>query len=289
MNFLQQLFRQKLNQSQDTTALFIESMLIMIAADGVVEDAEMEQFMRQLNARSEVEEVGAEALEEHIRTAFDAIKRDGIEERLSHIAGRLTDPEDRLAALSMAAAIAVEDGVVASAESEVVRMMQRAFGLDDGDVETALETARQTRLDEVEADAQGVDSKAEHGFVEVLLLMAAADGILEPRELERFGQQLVERPEFGALGADQVGLIMDQALRDLQRDGLSKRLDVIAEHLTQPEQRLMAFQMALEMCIADGTADPHERTLLKLLQERFKLSDDVVSAEIERVLIHREG
>ncbi|MEO1271323.1 MAG: tellurite resistance TerB family protein, partial [Myxococcota bacterium] len=195
--------------------------------------------------------------------------------------------EDRFAALSMAAAIAVEDGVLASAESEVVRMMQRAFQLTDDDVEAALEAARQDRLRTQPTEA--TETAIEHSYLEVLLLMAAADGVLEPRELERFSQQLVERPEFTNLGADQVGTMMDKVLRDLQRDGLDVRLDEIALHLTSLEQRLMAFQMALEMCIADGTADDHERTLLKLLQERFELPNDMVAAEIDRVLAYGEG
>jgi tellurite resistance protein len=285
LNLFQRLFGSKTAGSEEHCGLLIESMLIMIAADGIVEDTEMDRFMELVLTSDELRGVNDRSIDEHVQQAFSNIKRDGLKRRLGAIAVGLPSRAHRLAALRMAFLVGSGDGALIDREAELIEQMRIAFDLSSKD----LEAVRQgdSTLDELggagDAPARAARPPEQY-FIETLLLMAAADGILEPKELDKFGHQLANRPEFSTLTPEQAGSYMDNALRSLQRDGVEERLRVIASGLTEPSQRLAAFRLALEMCVADGVADTHERTLLKLLQAKFELSDDLVTTEIHKVL-----
>src|SRR5690606_9628674 len=97
-------------------------------------------------------------------------------------------------------------------------------------------------------------------------------------------QQLAEHEEFYALTPDRAASFLDLALKRLEKEGVEARVDAIATGLPETRQRRVAFRLALEMCVADGEASSHERTLLKLFQARFALGDDAVKELLDQVL-----
>lgn len=267
---------------------FIETMLIMISADGEIADAEMSQFMDQLRNRPELDGMSWRALDEHVRTAFSIIKRDGVEQRLKTIADALPSHDARRGALSMALSVAVGDGSLSPAEHTVMQMIQDAFGLTDPDVESALVAAQDNQAAYANREANAPNAR-EQALLEIMLMMAVADGVLAPSEVERFGHELAERDTFSGLSPSRVGVFMDRALRNLQRDGVETSLKRAADALPDPDDRVLAFHLALRMCIVDGSADPHERTLLKLIQEKLELDDAIVSNAITEVLTSKRN
>ena len=287
MNLFQRLFGDSTRTDQPEVRLFVESMLIMIAADGVVDEAELDQFVRQVHIRTEFKGVKQKVIDKHVQAAFADIRRDGLDSRIHEIAAGLTTREQRLAALGMAMTIASGDGALVPTESSVLERMRIAFQLPSDIYDKAKAAVALGNSPDAaflgEEDARTYTSP-EALYVETLLLMAAADGVLEPRELDRFGQQLAEHEEFFALNPDRAATYLDLALKRLEKEGVEVRVDAIADGLPEPRQRKIAFKLALEMCVADGEASSHERTLLKLFQSRFELADSTVKELLGAVL-----
>jgi len=285
MNLLQRLFGGQSRNNAPEIRLFVEAMLILIAADGVVEESELDGFVRQVHTRPEFQGIKQRDVDAYVQTAFGDIRRDGIDARINEIAAGLPKRDHRVAALGMAITIAVGDGGVAPAESSVLEKLRRAFELSEADFHNILLSVENGEsVDSILDTESGGRGCPEAHYIETILLMAAADGVLEPRELDRFGLQLAEHAEFQSLTPDQAAHILDLALRRLEREGVESRIEAIANGLPEPDQRMVAFRLALEMCVADGDASAHERTLLRLLQRRFDLSDDQVRAQLDAVL-----
>ncbi len=279
MTLLKRLFGKSARGDEHEVRLFLEAMLIMIAADGSVEDSEMAQFMAQIRTRPELSQIPRRTIDVHMQEAFAAIRVEGIERRIQAIARGLRHRDQRLAAVGMALAIAVGDGALKPEEATILKMMQAALGLSDEDVRAAIEAARAGSIGDF------VDEGTiEEVYIETMMLMAAADGMIDPAELDRFGHELAHQSVFDLTSPEQASIFMERALSNLTRDGVEVRLEAIGAALEGSAQRETAFRLALEMCLADGNADVSERALLKLLQERLGLSDAFVGQEIQKIL-----
>ena len=279
MTLFKRLFGKAPDNGHDVR-LFLETMLIMIAADGQVEDTEMSHFMAQVGTRPELAQISRRVIDQHMQEAFKAIRREGIEKRIVAIARGLQRRDQRLAAVAMAIAIAMGDGKLEREETAVLDMMQAAFELSDDDISEAIKAARRGDIDTLLNNDEGV----ERSFIETMMLMAAADGVIDPAEIDKFGHELAHQRDFNQISPQQVSSHLSQALEKLAAEGVEARLKSIASSLPREEQRQTAFKLALEMCLADGHADVHERALLKLLQEHFELSDDQVGRAVEKIL-----
>lgn len=292
MNLLQRLFGAQHQRTTPEVGFFIEAMLILIAADGAVEEAELEHFIRQVRAHSALREIPQNTLDAYVRDAFAAIRREGLEARIRAIAAGLPRREERLVAFTLAFGIASTDGRIAHAESNVLEQLQSAFALTDAELIAARAVVERSLPVEsvlAEVPEELPDAPPEQLYIETLLLMAAADGVLEPRELERFALQLADNPEFHHITPDTASQHLDRALRNLERDGVESRIQAIAAGLRTPTHRQAAFRLALEMCVADGQIEPHERTLLKLLQQHLQLDEGHIRAQLDRVLGAQEA
>ena len=262
--------------------LFIETMLIMIAADGVVEESELDLFVRQVRTRPEFDGLPQRALDTHVQAAFADIRRDGVDARIKEIALGLANEQQRLTAFTMATTIAAGDGGIAASESEQLEKMRGVFGITASDAQQVQQAVLEGRTPELLAMGARRE-QPEQLYIEVLLLMAAADGVMEASEMDRFGHQLAERSEFASMTPELASKFLDFALRNLEQEGVEARVQAIADGLSQGPQRLSAFRMALEMSLADGGTDSNERALLKMLQSSFALSDEQVRGVIAQV------
>lgn len=280
MTLLKRLLRRQNGPTRLELRLFLEAMIIMMAADGQVDDHELTQFMVQVQKREELRSLTRKEIENYMQEASLAIKKEGAQNRIEAIARGLTSYEQRMAAVGMALSIALSEREMARAEKAVLRNMQEAFGLNDRDLEQAIEETRRGLRKALE----GENAPPEQYYIEVMMLMTAADGQLDTEELEHFGHQLAYHEEFEQITPDQVGVFMERSLKHLAEEGVENRLGAVAQAMPDPEQRLTAFRLALEICLSDGSADDHERVLLKLLQEKFELGEGEVEAMIQHIL-----
>jgi uncharacterized tellurite resistance protein B-like protein len=280
MTLLTRLFGSKTTGHEPGVRLFVETMLLMIAADGQVDDAEMAQFMREVQQRPELAGLTQEMIDEHVDASFQSIKDEGIPKRVKAIADGLRDREQRIAAATMAVSIGLDEDGLATAEATLLRMLSEAFELSAEDVAGIIEAGRRGRVESILAGHASVQQY----YVEVMMLMAAADGDFDPSELDVFADRLATHPAFEDLQPDTAGVYMERALSLLAEEGVEARLDAIDGAMTHPEQRETAFRLAVQMCLADGVADDHEKELLKLMRERFHLTDDFVAEELKATL-----
>lgn len=280
MTLLTRLFGKKTTGHEPEVRLFVETMLLMIAADGQVEAAEMAQFLHEVRSRPELAELTQTCIDEHVDAAFAAIEADGIPKRIAAIAHGIRDREQRMAATTMAIAIGMDSDGLATAEATLLRMLANAFELDDDDIAAAVRAAQKGK---VEGALAGHGSVQQY-YVEVMMLMAAADGDFDPSELDVFAERLATHPAFDELTPETAGVYMERALQRLAEESVEARLDAIDDALVGQEVRETAFRLAVEMCLADGSADPHERELLKLLRDRFHLTDEFVAEEVKEIV-----
>ena len=121
-------------------------------------------------------------------------------------------------------------------------------------------------------------------YIETMMLMAAADGEFDPSEVEVFADQFANHPAFAELLPQKAGAYMTEILSLLERDGVDARLAAITHGLADEGQRQNAFSLALEVCMADGLADPYEKELLRILAEQLTLSEEFVDAQIKQAM-----
>ena len=181
MTIFKRFFGSQTGGDAPEVALFIETMLLMIAADGQVDDREMMQFMHEVHSRPEFEGIDQIAVDQHIEEAFAALKTDGVSRRVHYIASRLKDREHRIAATTMAVSIGLGDGELGDSEATLLKILADAFALTGDEVTAIVAQARalpQTGSAEV--------APTEQLYIETMMLMAAADGEFDPSEVEVF-------------------------------------------------------------------------------------------------------
>ena len=119
---------------------------------------------------------------------------------------------------------------------------------------------------------------------EVMTLMLLADKEVKPEEIAKISSLLAARPEFDGLTKDDVSEGIESAVKRAQRlhsqDNFDDRLAEISALLDTPENRLLAFGMAVAVALADDELHPDELRLLSILEKAFGLSNEEVNGVI---------
>ncbi len=278
MTFLKRWFGRQSGPTRLELRLVLETMVLMMAADGVIEDGEMVQFMAQVRGHPQLRQMSHLEVEQHLQDATKAIKKEGPSVRLRAIARGLPDKPQRMAALTMALAVALGDKKMGRAEEQVLQMMRKNFSLSQEDVDEALKEAAHSHI----SSTKGIT--LEQAYMEVMLLMAAADGHLDAEEMEHFGHQLAHHQEFEQITPEQVGIFLEISLEKLENQNIEERIQELSAQLTDIAQKRTAFRLAVEICMSDGSADPRERALLHLLQESLGLTNEEVEQALQQTV-----
>jgi uncharacterized membrane protein YebE (DUF533 family) len=112
-------------------------------------------------------------------------------------------------------------------------------------------------------------------LVEVMLAAMEADGDVQEEEVETLEANLAKHPIFEGLSGDELARLTDVAA-DVIRDagGGKQRIPAIAAGLPSRNQRLTAYTMACEVCVADRVLAESEIDFLDTLQKALALDDD---------------
>lgn len=114
-----------------------ETMFLVIAADEQVMDTEMAALRGAI--RGLTGEVLSDGIVQIMVETFALrLQDEGKEKRLAAIATAFDDAAEAQNALALAAAVAWSDGQVATAESDIIVELQKAFSLSDHDVAKVL-------------------------------------------------------------------------------------------------------------------------------------------------------
>src|SRR5437868_5630160 len=111
-------------------------------------------------------------------------------------------------------------------------------------------------------------------LVEAMLGAMEADGEVTEEEIATLEGNLASHPLFEGLSGDELGRITDQAADAIREAGGGKgRLGAIAKGLPSRQQRLAAYSMACEICVADRDLAESEIEFLDGLQSALALDE----------------
>jgi tellurite resistance protein len=118
-------------------------------------------------------------------------------------------------------------------------------------------------------------------YLETMLMLSLADGELEDEEIQDLGTTIARHPKMADLGSRQVIDTLMKAWKDIEKQGMNRRMNEIAGMLNH-DQRIDAIGMAISIAASDGEIEPDERSVLERLQQAFNLSDADVEEAMER-------
>lgn len=110
--------------------------------------------------------------------------------------------------------------------------------------------------------------------VESMLGAMEADGDVTEDEMAAFEGNLASHPLFEGLTSDELGRLTEMAADAIRIAGGGKaRLPAIAQGLPSPNQRLAAYAMAAEICVADRELAEAEIDYLDGMMTEFALDE----------------
>jgi tellurite resistance protein len=270
----------------DPQAALIEAMVLTVSADGVIEKREESLVHRIVLSKKEFGDLTEDRFSDLLNRALSDIKREGISKRADALAKVFTKKADRLNVFELAFEVVLKGGRMGPNEIDTLKRLQSRFGLSEEEVEEIhMHLTESTPVESLLKDYHEEKSIGQF-YLEVMLLMAAADGILQASEKRRIMQTIEEHIVFKHVEKSLIEDWIEQSLRDLEREGVIGRITAIAEALEGDNERRTAFGFATDICLADGAADPAELELLKAFQSRFRIEDKdaevIINAVVDR-------
>jgi tellurite resistance protein len=144
------LARQGLLSAEESSALervdlFAETMYLMMAADGVLNAAEMDAIRGAIRGLSGGL-LRSGTIQTMMTTYAGRLSAQGRDGRLEEIADRLSDvPVEAETAFSLAAAVALADDSVAEEENQFINQLAEWFGIERGRAEELLDELLEDR------------------------------------------------------------------------------------------------------------------------------------------------
>jgi uncharacterized tellurite resistance protein B-like protein len=124
-------------------------------------------------------------------------------------------------------------------------------------------------------------------LIEAMLGAMEADGELTDEEVATFEGNLASHALFEGLTGEELSRLTDQAADAIREAGGGRaRLEEIAKHLPSRSQRLGAYAMACELCVADKQLAESEIDFLDAMQKSFALPDTEAKEIFEAARAH---
>jgi uncharacterized tellurite resistance protein B-like protein len=139
MSVFDKLMGKRGNQEESDARGYVEAMIMMIAADGVIEEEEIDDFMRNVYQSRRLAAVPHAEMMSMIKRSLHAISTEGVDRRIAAVGQMLPSVDQKLEAVRMCVSICASDGDVAPDELEILKKMQREFDLSDQQIETVLQ------------------------------------------------------------------------------------------------------------------------------------------------------
>lgn len=119
-----------------------------------------------------------------------------------------------------------------------------------------------------------------HAYIETMMLLAIADGMIKDVELHVIQMAVVSylenHPTIGAMTRQQLIDLCYACAQKIYDEGANSRLIATANALDSHEKKMYALGMAVAVSTSDGVIHATEREALKMIQKAFGLSDDEV-------------
>lgn len=261
----------------------IECMLMMGAADGVIRGGEIERLATTVCEHPVFAGFSHEDATREISAGAERLVAEGLEARLQALTKGLPTYPLRLLAFAFSAGVSLADGEFAREELSLLKRIQSELGLRDddvaevitavqarGDVDDLIERLLQQHL--TEAGTLGLGE----AYIEVMLLMAAADGEVQKEEATQLALTIANHAQFASMSEADISAAVSGALERIQREGDEQRLHALGARLAGEEERLQALSFAYSILVADGVMAPGESRCLERMLAAFGLEHEAL-------------
>jgi tellurite resistance protein len=257
----------------------LDAMLLAASADGQLSDGELEQVIARVVERPEFEGTRPADLKPMVEASAKRLAgAKTLDAVFTHLRERLPEHRQRVLAFGLACAVALADQAAKREELDLLKTLQAALGISEDEVQRCFETVqRGGSLSEV------VGEPIDRLYVDVMVLVSAADGTVHEREFSSMLEQMAGDPAFRDVSLADAERNVRAAVNALATEGAPARLSAIARGLTSPVQRTRAFSLAARIAWADGPPTAEEQRTLRMLQATLGLADD----EVQRLLKER--
>ena len=133
-------------------------------------------------------------------------------------------------------------------------------------------------LDRLAGKRSNSEESEARAYVEAMILMIAADGVVENDELDDFQRNIFTRPQLSRVPPQEMTSMIKRSVHAIMTEGPDARIRAIARMLPNQQQKMEAFRLCLSICASDGDVAPDELNLLKKMQAEFDLSESQVEA-----------
>jgi tellurite resistance protein len=241
----------------DRNAALVEVMLLAAMADGELTESSIQVLLRRVLERPEFDGTNPDEISALVEKSVKRLaSQSSLESILQRLRDRLPTHQNRLLAFGLAASIAFADQRASRAELGLLKTFQAALGISEDEVAELVDIVESGRsLNDV------LGEPLERLYAEVMVLVTAADGKVKPAESRALVESLASDPLF----------------QEIDAQGLSERLRVLAHGLTTHPQRVRAFGLAVRIAQSSGKPSAAELRVLDMLQATFGLADDEVA------------
>jgi len=195
-----------------------------------------------------------------------------LEDVLSSLRERLPDHRNRLLAFGLATSVVLADRKATTTELGLLTSVQASLGISDEEVSRVFEV-----VETGESLAEALGEPLERMYVETMVLVSAADGVVDEKELRTMLENMAGDPVFRDVSLEAARHYLADAVQALAIDGLPSRLAGLAHGLSTRSQRLNAFRLGVHIAFAAGEPSPAEQKVLDLLQFTLGLPDEDVA------------
>jgi tellurite resistance protein len=126
------------------------------------------------------------------------------------------------------------------------------------------------------------ENPEDRALAEAGIMLSMADGMIEDEEIDDLVVSIFRHPKMQRLGERTIVRILNNAVRDVEKQGIDARIRWIASQLPNVSQRLDAIGIALSVSMSDGTIEAEEVAILQKMQRAFGLSDEQIEAIMQQ-------
>lgn len=266
--------RDSISQARrDRNAALLDAMVLAATADGRISAEELKTLLTRVVERPEFEGVAPDELSSLVESSAKRLAQArSLGEILNGLKERLPNHRNRLLAFGLAVSVALADRRASREELGLLKTFQQALGVTEEEVTRVFVN--------VEAGAslsEVLGEPLEQLYAETMVLVSAADGLVQPEELATMLETLAGDPLFKEASIEGARQYLREAVLDLNAQGLPQRLTVLAHGLSSHGQRVKAFGLAVRVAYAAPKPSPAALRVLDLLQATFGLADDEVA------------
>jgi uncharacterized tellurite resistance protein B-like protein len=133
-------------------------------------------------------------------------------------------------------------------------------------------------LDKLMGKRGSQENSEQRGYVEAMLMMIAADGVIEDEEIRDFLKNVYSKPKLSGLSESELMSLVRRSLNAIQTEGVDARIKAIGQMLPMLEQKIEAVRLSLSICSSDGDVAPEELDILRKMQAQFDISEKQMEA-----------